>query len=219
MITTVPLPFDTVLSDGSPMTPNSVVFHPTHGRCLFSRPLLTRPGRAYVEKNGSLIEVSVLELKTLAVHIAEVASVRDAALESHLQACAEAVASGFPLIMPTTPCDYTAHVNSNPALTVKVELGYSGFDKFASWFQGVTHTTLTGNEEWLRLVRPDTNWEPRVRLPYHQNMLLPHPVVAAGTVGKGHGLETPQFLFHYPMMLENNYQSYFEGILRAGWRP
>jgi hypothetical protein len=69
-VTKVPLRDDRVRSDAGPMTPNTAVFHPTHGRCLFNRPLLTKPGRAYVEKKGNLIEVSISELKTLALHLA-----------------------------------------------------------------------------------------------------------------------------------------------------
>ena len=117
----------------------------------------------------------------------------------------EALAFGRQLIMPTVVCDYTTHVQQNPSLEVHVELSHESFGRFSDWYFAVTREIVNPDAEWIKYVRDDAAWEPRVHCKYTSGMLLPHPVVDAGTVGKGGGTPgVPQFIFHYPCTLENN---------------
>jgi hypothetical protein len=119
-------------------------------------------------------------------------------------------------VAPAT-ADYETHVADTPSLTAYVELSDDSFDALQSWYLEVTGEELSGDETWLRRVRGRNGWEPRVHCEYHEGARLPHPVVVRPD--KPSENRKPQFLLLGFRTLENNYQEYFAGILKAGFRP
>lgn len=166
--------------------------------------------------SGELDDLIRAEEKILALNIAR------AAEQSYEAARASAIANRTPLVIHTNACDYAAHVASNPNIAVIVEVGEYALDSFVDWYASITGLLLDGTEPWLRLLVGHNGWEPRVRCTFTFGMSLPHPVIDAGTVGKGKKTldGSPRFLlFHQKGIIENNYQEYFRGILQAGFRP
>lgn len=131
-------------------------------------------------------------------------------------------AAGGMFVVPTEHCDYDTHVRQTTSIRIVVECDEYGLEQFAEWYAMQTGETITGDEPWLRVVDRKGGWEPRIRCTYTHGMALPHPVIDAGTVGKGNKSADgqPRFLlFQQRAELENNYISYFAGLLKQGWRP